>query len=836
LATARSIAISLVALAASLLPCATAGAATLPAGFEEIDLVTGLSRPMKVAWTPDGRRLIAEKDGVLKVAAPGSSSATTVLDFRGDVNHSADRGFLGVAVDSSYSSNNYVYLLYSHELQPLIGDQESAPADAKLDRIKLSPGNQVSDRTTILGTESRPGGCPTDNDIDCIPSDDTSHSIGTVISAPDGTLFVGAGDGAKYSAVDERALRSLDESGLAGKILHVDRNGRGLPGHAFCPAESDLTRNCTKIHAKGFRNPFRFTLRSDGALTVGDVGWGSWEEINLIPAAGRDYGWPCYEGRFPNSAYSGFAPCQQYANGARPAPSPPAIVFEHAPGTDNAIMAGPTYAGSAYPAAYQDKLFTGDYGRGLLRTIAFNGAGEGASTGFGSGWLGVDLSSAPGSGNVVYAYPGPTFGNDEGTIREIRYPGGNLRPIADATATPTFGEPPLAVSFDGRTTRDPDGDPLSYSWSFGDGTTGTGSIASHTYSARGVYNVTLTVDDGRGGIDSIERPIRIDVGNDPPVPTIQAPATYRGGESVMVTGSATDPEDDQVPESRLSWRILLVHGSHNHPRSVPNGARISFVADPQHDADSHYELTLTATDSAGRPAQTGARIDPQTTLVRLRSEPGGVPVSYGESTYATPRDLVSAIGFQTSVVVPPELSLGGGIFGFQDWSDGGARLHAITVPAAGLTLTARYGQLVAGPGGIGSGGPPKPPADGKAPTLKLSGGRARDLARGLLRGQVSDPAGVKSVRLALAKLTASGCRWWSAKLRRPARARGCRRAAWMKASLRRIDASRYRWRLSLGRKAAPGSYLLRVLAEDAGGNRTGGALSTKGVRLRVSKR
>jgi hypothetical protein len=58
----------------------------------------------------------------------------------------------------------------------------------------------------------------------------------------------------------------------------------------------------------------------------------------------------------------------------------------------------------------------------------------------------------------------------------------------------------------------------------------------------------------------------------------------------------------------------------------------------------------------------------------------------------------------------------------------------------------------------------------------------------------------------------------------------------MKASLRRIDASRYRWRLSLGRKAAPGSYLLRVLAEDAGGNRTGGALSTKGVRLRVSKR
>ena len=43
--------------------------------------------------------------------------------------------------------------------------------------------------------------------------------------------------------------------------MHVDRNGNGLPGHPFCPADTNLTHVCTKVYAKGLRNPFRFTLR-----------------------------------------------------------------------------------------------------------------------------------------------------------------------------------------------------------------------------------------------------------------------------------------------------------------------------------------------------------------------------------------------------------------------------------------------------------------------------------------------------------------------------------------------------------------------------------------------
>ena len=87
---------------------------------------------------------------------------------------------------------------------------------------------------------------------DCIPSEGPSHSIGTVRSAPDGTLWVGSGDASDFGTVDPTALRTYDEQSMSGKPLHVDRDGRGLPGHPFCPSDTDLDHVCTKLHSKGF--------------------------------------------------------------------------------------------------------------------------------------------------------------------------------------------------------------------------------------------------------------------------------------------------------------------------------------------------------------------------------------------------------------------------------------------------------------------------------------------------------------------------------------------------------------------------------------------------------
>jgi PKD repeat protein len=59
--------------------------------------------------------------------------------------------------------------------------------------------------------------------------------------------------------------------------------------------------------------------------------------------------------------------------------------------------------------------------------------------------------------------------------------------------------PGAAVAFSGSGSSDPDGDSLTYAWSFGDGAQGTGATVSHTYSAAGSYTATLVVDDGHGG-------------------------------------------------------------------------------------------------------------------------------------------------------------------------------------------------------------------------------------------------------------------------------------------------------------------------------------------------
>jgi PKD repeat protein len=75
----------------------------------------------------------------------------------------------------------------------------------------------------------------------------------------------------------------------------------------------------------------------------------------------------------------------------------------------------------------------------------------------------------------------------------------NLLPTAVITTSATTGPAPLAITFSGAGSSDPDGTIASYAWTFGDGTTGTGAQVVKSYSASGTYNVTLTVTDNRGG-------------------------------------------------------------------------------------------------------------------------------------------------------------------------------------------------------------------------------------------------------------------------------------------------------------------------------------------------
>jgi glucose/arabinose dehydrogenase/PKD repeat protein len=679
------------ALLIAALPAASAGAATYPAGFEERTLVSGLTGPVGVAWTPDGRMLVIEKAGRLKIAGSGAGAATTALDITGRVNSYWDRGLLGIAVDSDFASNRFVYLLYTHDLNQLTPDG-SGPAISRLSRFELSPTNQLSNETVLLGTYAG-GACPApSNTVDCIPSEGASHSIGTVRSAPDGTLYVGSGDASSFSFVDSLAFRTYDERSMAGKILRIDRNGRGVPGHPFCPSDTNLDHVCTKLYAKGFRNPYRFKLRPGGGLAVGDVGWDTREEVTLIGAGGRSYGWPCYEGTLRTPGYRDRGECAtEYAKEGSPeAHVGPAHEYAHN-GASAAVMAGPTYRGNEYPSGYRDTIFFGDYAAGFLKRLRLDATGALAGVeSFATGWTGTDIEEAP-NGDVTFV----SFGDGSpgtGSVQRIAYSPGNGTPTANATATSTSGDVPLTVQFSSAGSSDPDGDQLSYAWDFGDGSTSTSANPSHIYTSTGVFDATLTVSDGRGrsNTDSIQ----IAVGGNSPVATIETPvdeARYRDGDTITLRGSATDADDGALPAARLRWNVVLFHGSHIHQVGDFEGvAQAGFEALRDHDSDSYYEITLRATDSDGLVGTRTIQIRPETVPLSLRSEPAGAPLSYGGAAVAAPFDHAAAIGFRTTVSAAEGFTSDGRPFVFDGWSDGGARSHELTVPAAATTLTARY--------------------------------------------------------------------------------------------------------------------------------------------------
>jgi PKD repeat protein len=83
------------------------------------------------------------------------------------------------------------------------------------------------------------------------------------------------------------------------------------------------------------------------------------------------------------------------------------------------------------------------------------------------------------------------------TRSDLGSSGGNIAPTADANG-PYSGDPGVGISFSSAGSNDPDGSIVSYNWNFGDGTTSTSANPSHTYSAAGNYNVSLTVTDNEG--------------------------------------------------------------------------------------------------------------------------------------------------------------------------------------------------------------------------------------------------------------------------------------------------------------------------------------------------
>ena len=503
-----------------------------------------------------------------------------------------------------------------------------------------------------------------------------------------------------------------DPTSLDGSVLRLDpTTGAAMAGN---PLGSSSDHNARRIVAHGFRNPFRFTIRpGTNELWVADVGWGAWEELDLIatPTAGLlNFGWPCYEGQGRQPGYDGLnlALCESlYTSGAVAAPyftynhSAKVVPDETCPTANGSSVAGLAfYQGGTYPSSFNGGLFFSDYSRDcvwFMPALANGRPNTGAVTKFIEGASNpVDLRIGPG-GDLFYA----DF--DNGAIRRVTFASSNQPPTARPQATPTSGAAPLTVNFNGSTSSDPEGGALTFAWDFdGNGTDdATTAVASHTYTNPGTYLARLRVTDPGGASHSAT--VSISVNNTAPAAFIDSPSsalTWAVGDAIAFSGHATDPEDGTLAAARLSWSVEMHHcptdpnACHIHPIQTFNGVASGSFAAPDHEYPSFLLLRLTATDSGGLQASTTVRLDPKTVNLSFASAPTGLQLTVGSSTSVAPFSRTVIQGSRISITAPSPQDVGGVRYAWASWSDGQARAHDV-VPTASTTYTATFQAISA---------------------------------------------------------------------------------------------------------------------------------------------
>lgn len=691
------------------------GATTLPADFVD-EPVTSVMGPTALAFTPDGRLLITTQAGQLRVYQNGTLLSTPALDLTSKLCTNSERGLLGVAVDPQFATNNFIYLYYTFNKFGVCPTGQPTNASNPVNRVArfvLAANSTVNPSSEVVL-------------IDNIVSPNGNHNAGDLRFGKDGYLYISVGDGgadyAGNSGSGGANDASRDKNVLLGKILRITRDGAIPATNPFQGANSGrcnvtgstTTGNfCQETFAWGLRNPFRIAFDPNATGTrffINDVGQNVWEEID-DGQAGADYGWNVREGHCANGSTTN---C-----GAPPAGmTNPIFDYSHTSDCAASGVAGNSITGGAFvpngiwPASYDGAYLFGEYVCGKIFKLTPNGSGGYTASEFATGLGGssaVAMTFGPYQSTQALYYTSYAGG---GQVHRIRYTGNaNRAPNAVATANPTSGPAPLDVAFDASASNDPDNDTLSFSWNFGDNTTGTGATVMHRYAQIGTYNAIVTVSDGRGG--SSTATVRIDVGNSPPMPSIISPASnklFRVGETLTLTGSATDAQDGTLPDSRLTWEVLLHHNNnHTHPFLQPTaGNNIQITAPAPEDLNaatgSYLEIRLTATDSQGLSNTTVLNLQPHKVNVTFATNPSGLQLTVNGVILTGPQTIVSWEAYQLNVNAPNQTDAGGGQQAFASWSDGGAQAHTITTPAADATYTASFNTVASGPVGIGLSG------------------------------------------------------------------------------------------------------------------------------------
>jgi uncharacterized repeat protein (TIGR03806 family) len=308
-------------------------AASLPDGFTETRVADHLN-PVTMAFAPDGRLFLCEKQGLLRIVSGEKMLAKPALDLTDRIDAWNERGLLSVCFDPDFATNGWIYIYHSHNRDPE-------------DKSRQSSNNRVS-RFTLNGDVADPASEKVIVNFDNL-SNVGWHNGGGIAFGNDGMLYVSTGENSVGNY-------SQDPTNLLGKLMRFEKDG-SIPRDN--PFYRKFRGNNRAIVALGLRNPFSISVRRDsGLLYLNSVG-ANYEQIQRYeteaPPEAVNYGWPEFDG----PPKKGKELPEHYR-----APEYP---YDHGAGKGVAICGGDFYQPSApgpdaFPASFTGTYFFGDYG------------------------------------------------------------------------------------------------------------------------------------------------------------------------------------------------------------------------------------------------------------------------------------------------------------------------------------------------------------------------------------------------------------------------------------------------------------------------------------------
>lgn len=334
-------------------------AVDVPDNFVHETLVTGLSEPNSLASLPDGRLLFTEqRTAKVRMVVNGHLAATDPLLVVPNVNSSGyERGLQGIAVDPQWPQRPYLYFTLNR-------------LNGQMRLVRYTASGALTDPNA----ESLTLGSPMIL-IDNIPDAASNHNGGTLRFGKDGHLYMSLGEDADPCGAQN--LTTLKGVLLRIKVTTLPATGTGPMARAFLVPESrsfsSPDSNAMLVFALGLRNPWRFHIDPvTGAVLLGDVGEGTYEELDEVPSGGN-LGWPFREANSVRTVGG----CTEPGGTGRTAYHGPIVTLTHTDGIAAILTAGvyrPNGGASVWPASYHGSVFYSDYFVGFLRRITKSGS------------------------------------------------------------------------------------------------------------------------------------------------------------------------------------------------------------------------------------------------------------------------------------------------------------------------------------------------------------------------------------------------------------------------------------------------------------------------------